>query len=60
MNRKELAYFSILHGVWFILLLEYVVLHLDLALPLMVVWGIVALLFDVKVFLKYAITVTYE
>lgn len=60
MNRKELAYFSILHGTWIVLLLEHIVLHLDLALPLLVVWGIISLLFDVKVFLKYAIVVTYE
>lgn len=60
MQRGDIIYLSILNGAWIILLLEHIVLNLELALPLAIIWGIGTMLFNIKVIAKYAIFVTYE
>lgn len=60
MKKKDLQYFVILNGTWLVLLIEYLVLKLDLALPLAIMWGIGTIIFDLRIFWKSAITVTYE
>lgn len=60
MQRSDIIYLSILDGTWLLLLLEHIVLNLELALPLAIIWGIGTMLFNIKVIAKYAISVTCE
>lgn len=60
MQRSDIIYLSILNGTWLVLLLEYIALQLELALPLAIIWGIGTMLFNIKVIGKYAISVVEE
>jgi len=60
MKKTDIITLCIMNGSWLLLLCEHLFLHLDLAFPLAMVWGILALLFDIRIFWKYAVTVTYE
>lgn len=60
MNKTDAIYLGILNGTWLVLLLEHIVFNLELALPLAILWGIGTMLFNIRVFLKYAIEIRYE
>lgn len=60
MKKSDALYLTLMNGTWLILLLEHIVLNLELALPLATMWGIGTLLFNIRVLLKYAVTVSYE
>lgn len=60
MNKTDAIYLGILNGTWLVLLLEHIVFNLELALPLAIFWSIGTMLFNIRVFLKYAIEIRYE
>lgn len=60
MNKTDAIYLGILNGTWLVLLLEHIVFNLELALPIAIFWGIGTMLFNIRVFLKYAIEIRYE
>lgn len=47
MHRKEIMYLIVANGVLLILILEHLLLHLELAKPLALFWGIGTLVLNI-------------
>lgn len=60
MKKLDVLCLIVMNTAWGVLLLEHMLLHLELALPLTIIWSIMTLLFNIRVLLKCATTVSYS
>jgi hypothetical protein len=57
MRQDDIIHLVIMDLTWFILLIEHTIFDMELALPLAIIWGILAMLLNIKIIAQYAVSI---